>query len=97
MAIPPAQEPHSLAATGLKPSQLPPVQAEQPLTMLSVALSQGLRLRYFLWRSYKETIQDFEAQRVDLGFAKHGRSCVLQQSPICHHMDTDLINLFICF
>lgn len=54
-----------------------------PLTMLSVALSQGLRLRYFRWRSCKQTVQEaeFKAQKADLGFGNQGRSSVPQDAP----------------
>lgn len=77
--------------TGLKTSRQPPWPGRRsPLTMLSVALSQGLRLRYFRWRSCKQTVQEagFEAQRADLGFANQGRSSVPRDAPIspCTHM-----------
>lgn len=68
----------------------PSSAAEQPLTMLSVALSQGLRLRYFLWRSCKETIQDFEAQRPIWGLQNmEGAVCprmVINTPAPSHHL-----------
>lgn len=52
---------------------LPPPRSA--LTMLSVALSQGLRLRYLRWRSCKHKEQEagFGARRADLGDENQGR------------------------
>lgn len=83
---PPTAKPSSSipsAGTGLKTSRHPLWHGGcSPLTMLSVALSQGLRLRYFRWRSCKYKKLIFEPRRADLGFANQGRSSVPWDAPM---------------